>query len=101
MTKKRWSVWLGLLGAVVCAGLQAGFYWSANRRAFLDILTTINFAVIPVANWIVSKWSQAGFLIRKETIVFEALLPLLSGLQWTLIGAAIDLVRPGLNRTRP
>lgn len=98
MTRRRWSIWLGLLGALVCVCLQAGFYWSANRALFLDVLTTVNFAVIPVANWIVSKWSQAGFLIRKETIAFEALLPILSGLQWMLIGAAIDFVRPELDR---
>lgn len=101
MNKIRWCIWLGLLGALVCVILQLGFYWSANPAAFLNALTALNFASIPIANWIVSKgWPRACFGTRHEVIAFDALVPILSGLQWMLIGLAVDLVRPRADKPR-
>ncbi|HXN22258.1 MAG TPA: hypothetical protein VOA41_05890 [Candidatus Dormibacteraeota bacterium] len=100
MNKIRWSLGLGVLGAVACAGLQLGFHRS-GKAIYASILTTMNFAVIPVANWIASKcWPRTCVGVGNQALIFEMVLPILSGLQWMLIGRAFDLVRPARDRAR-
>jgi hypothetical protein len=86
----RWGSRLVIGCAAVSIGLHAGFYLSSEKGQFFRLIATTECVPMAIASWCVSKAFPMCFPTLRQVILFEALVPILSGIQGLLFGLGID-----------
>ncbi len=86
----RWGPKLAIAFAVVSISLRAGFYLSSYKGHFMRLIETTEYVPMAIASWSVSKAFPACFPTLRQVILFEALVPILAGMQGLLVGLGID-----------
>jgi hypothetical protein len=70
--------------------LHLGFYFSSNKALFFSLIRRTEYLPMGIASWAVSKSLPACFPTLRQVLLFEALMPLLAGLQGFVIGLTLD-----------
>jgi hypothetical protein len=86
----RWGPRLAIVFVMVSIGLHAGFYLSLYKGHFMRLIETAEYTPMAIASWLVSKAFPACFPTLRQVILFEALVPILAGMQGFLLGLGID-----------
>jgi len=91
--KLRWAIVLGVVAAAITLGLVVSVRIGHADGAF-RILTYINYLGMTKGPQLVGKFFDPRRFVPlpAEALLFDVFLVLTSGLQWFLVGAALDLL---------
>jgi hypothetical protein len=97
----RWGPRLAIAFAIVSIGLHVGFYLSSRKGQSLRLIGITEYVPMAIASWTVSKALPACFPNLRQVVLFEALVPILAGMQGFLLGLGVDaLMRLRAAKTR-
>ena len=88
----RWSPRLAMTFALISIGLHTGFYLSTYKGYFFRLIGSTEYVPMAIASWTVSKVFPACFPTLRQAILFEALLPILAGIEGFVIGWCFDTI---------